>query len=121
MRVSGSFCARCGARLGPGAYFCPRCGTSIPVAPADAPTVATAPPPPHDAGREALLDSLRQAALGEYEILAELGRGGMAPRYPAHDRAPHPKDALKELAPGPPQRGEGKGERFKPEARTPAA
>src|SRR2546425_8171445 len=73
MRVSGSFCARCGARLGPGAYFCPRCGTSIPVAPADAPTVATAPPPPHDAGREALLDSLRQAALGEYEILAQRG------------------------------------------------
>src|SRR2546422_4815174 len=107
MRVSGSFCARCGARLGPGAYFCPRCGTSIPVAPADAPTVATAPPPPHDAGREALLDALRQAALGEYEILAELGRGGMATVYLAHDVALDRKVAIKVLAPALLQMGEG--------------
>src|SRR5438094_6907852 len=86
MRVSGSFCARCGARLGPGAYFCPRCGTGIPVAPANAPTVATAPPPPHDAGREALLDALRQAALGEYEILAELGRDRKSTRLNSSHR-----------------------------------
>src|SRR5438876_748868 len=121
MRVSGSFCARCGARLGPGAYFCPRCGTSIPVAPADAPTVATAPPPPHDAGREALLDALRQAALGEYEILAELGRGGMATVYLAHDVALDRKVAIKVLAPALLQMGEGMVERFKREARTAAA
>src|SRR3989449_10005012 len=98
MRVGGSFCARCGARLGPGAYFCPRCGTGIPVAPANAPTVATAPPPPHDAGREALLDALRQAALGEYEILAELGRGGLAPAYPAHGVGLDRKAAIKGIA-----------------------
>src|SRR3989454_1363804 len=121
MRVSGSFCARCGARLGPGAYFCPRCGTSIPVARADAPTVATAPPPPHDAGREALLDALRQAALGEYEILAELGRGGMATVYLAHDVALDRKVAIKVLAPALLQMGEGMVERFKREARTAAA
>src|SRR5881409_3095847 len=121
MRVSGSFCARCGARLGPGAYFCPRCGTGIPVAPANAPTVATAPPPPHDAGREALLDALRQAALGEYEILAELGRGGMATVYLAHDVALDRKVAIKVLAPALLQMGEGMVERFKREARTAAA
>jgi serine/threonine protein kinase len=121
MRVSGSFCARCGARVGPGAYFCPRCGTSIPVAPADAPTVATAPPPPHDAGRAALLDALRQAALGEYEILAELGRGGMATVYLAHDVALDRKVAIKVLAPALLQMGEGMVERFKREARTAAA
>ena len=121
MTVSGSFCARCGSRVGPGAYFCPRCGTSIPVAPADAPTVATAPPPPHDAGREALLDALRQAALGEYEILAELGRGGMATVYLAHDVALDRKVAIKVLAPALLQMGEGMVERFKREARTAAA
>src|SRR5881396_771212 len=121
MRVSGSFCARCGARLGPGAYFCPRCGTGIPVAPANAPTVATAPPPPHDAGREALLDALRQAALGEYEVLAELGRGGMATVYLAHDLALDRKVAIKVLAPALLHMGEGMVERFKREARTAAA
>src|SRR5213083_1886400 len=121
MRVSGSFCARCGARLGTRTYFCPRCGTGIPVAPANAPTVATAPPPPHDAGREALLDALRQAALGEYEILAELGRGGMATVYLAHDLALDRKVAIKVLAPALLLMGEGMVERFKCEARTSAA
>src|SRR5881296_4281135 len=121
MRVSGSFCARCGARLGPGAYFCPRCGTSIPVAPADAPTVATAPPPPHDAGRDAPVDALRQAALGEYEIFTELGRGGMATVYLAHDLALDRKVAIKVLAPALLAMGEGMVERFKREARTAAA
>src|SRR5213083_2115292 len=121
MRVSGSFCARCGARLGTRTYFCPRCGTGIPVAPANAPTVATAPPPPHDAGREALLDALRQAALGEYEVLAELGRGGMATVYLAHDLALERKVAIKVLAPALLLMGEGMVERFKREARTAAA
>src|SRR2546427_4945869 len=121
MRVSGSFCARCGARLGPGAYFCPRCGTTFPVAPADAPPVATAPPPPHDAGREALLDALRHATLGDYEILAELGRGGMATVYLAHDVALDRKVAIKVLAPALLAMGEGMVERFKREARTAAA
>src|SRR3989449_10266383 len=90
----GSFCARCGASVAPGAYFCPRCGTSIPIMPGDAgATVATA--------SHALLDALRQATLGAYEVLAEVGHGGMATGYPAHDPAPHRKVADKGLEAAP--------------------
>jgi serine/threonine protein kinase len=118
--VGGSaFCARCGTSLGAGAYFCPRCGTSIPVAPGDA--VTTAPIGAPDAGREALLDALRQATLGEYEILAELGHGGMATVYLAHDLPLDRKVAIKVLAPALLLMGEGMVERFKREARTSAA
>jgi serine/threonine protein kinase len=113
-----AFCARCGTSLGPGAYFCPRCGTSIPVAPDSATTV------PVDAahpGHDALLDALRQATLGEYEVLAMLGRGGMATVYLAHDLPLDRKVAVKVLAPALLLMGEGMVERFKREARTAAA
>jgi len=47
----------------------------------------------------AQIDALRQATLGEYEILAELGRGGMATVFLAHDLALDRKVAIKVLAP----------------------
>src|SRR2546426_12600301 len=83
-----SYCARCGTSLAPGAYFCLRCGTSVPVAPSGggatgAPPVRHAPPVEHNAQ----LDALRHPTLGEYEILAQLGRGGMAKGDPAPDLA----------------------------------
>src|SRR2546422_241631 len=112
-------CARCGTSLGPGALFCPRCGTSIPVARGDA--VKTIPiAQPADA-RGTMTDALRQATLGDYEILAELGRGGMATVYLAHDVALDRKVAIKVLAPALLAMGEGMVERFKREARTAAA
>ncbi len=77
--------------------------------------------PPSDIGRNAQLDALRQATLGEYEILAELGRGGMATVYLAHDLALDRKVAIKVLAPALLLIGEGMVERFKREARTAAA
>jgi serine/threonine protein kinase len=83
-------------------------------------TVATSshgPDPQHNAQ----LDALRQATLGEYELLAELGRGGMATVYLAHDLALDRKVALKVLAPALWLMGEGMTERFKREARTAAA
>ncbi|MGH7547239.1 MAG: serine/threonine-protein kinase, partial [Gemmatimonadales bacterium] len=119
MTVEGrSFCARCGTTLGQGAFFCPRCGTSIPVAPGETVATASAGAP---GGHNALLEALRHAALGEYEILAELGRGGMATVYLAHDLALDRKVAIKVLAPALLLMGEGMVERFKREARTAAA
>src|SRR5690242_4542006 len=114
MAPSDAACPQCGAGIGPGVYFCPRCGTGIPGAPA----TGVAPP---EAGRNAQIDALRQAALGEYEILAELGHGGMATVYLAHDLALDRKVAIKVLAPALLLMGEGMVERFKREARTAAA
>src|SRR6202165_2686575 len=119
MTEGRGFCTRCGTSLGAGASFCPRCGTSIPVTPSEA--VTTVPVATPEAAREALLDALRRATLGEYEILAELGRGGMATVYLAHDLPLDRKVAIKVLAPALLLMGEGRVERFKREARTAAA
>ncbi len=67
-----------------------------------------------------LLASLRQATMGDYEILAELGRGGMAVVYLAHDLALDRKVAIKVMLPGL-LAAEGAAERFKREARTAAS
>ncbi|HVH66501.1 MAG TPA: protein kinase [Gemmatimonadales bacterium] len=117
----GSPCPRCGAVVAPGSYFCPRCGTSVSVATAAAETTVTTSPRALDAQHSAQLDELRQATLGEYELLAELGRGGMATVYLAHDISLDRKVAIKVLAPALWMMGEGMIERFKREARTAAA
>src|SRR5207302_10329181 len=83
--------------------------------------VAAQPGEPRQVGHSAHLDSLRQAARGEYEVLAELGHGGMATVYLAHDLALDRKVAIKVLAPALLLMGEGMVERFKREARTAAA
>ncbi len=121
-----SYCARCGTSLAPGAYFCLRCGTSVPVTAgrASAQVAPPSPPPPRRPPSDApnaQLDALRHATLGEYEILAELGRGGMATVHLAHDLALDRKVAIKVLAPALLAMGEGMVERFKREARTAAA
>src|SRR6059036_586059 len=110
----GTLCTRCGASVAAGAYFCARYGTSIPIGSGDAgATVASA--------SHALLDALRQATLGAYEVLAEVGHGGMATVYLAHDLALDRKVAIKVLEPALLLMGEGMAERFKREARTAAA
>ena len=68
---------------------------------------------------EAALELLRHETLGEYEILAELGRGGMATVYLAHHIALERKVAIKVMAPA--LMDEGLAERFRREARTAAA
>ena len=70
----------------------------------------------------ALQEQLQDATLGDYEILAELGRGGMATVFLAHDLQLDRKVAIKVMHP---QLLEGFGmegmvERFKLEARTAA-
>jgi uncharacterized protein YjdB/alpha-tubulin suppressor-like RCC1 family protein len=69
---------------------------------------------------DAVLEALKQATLGDFEILRELGRGGMATVYLAHDIALDRKVAIKVMSPALLLMGEGMTERFKREARTAA-
>jgi serine/threonine-protein kinase len=62
---------------------------------------------------------LREETLGEYEILGELGRGGMATVYLAHDISLDRKVAIKVMSPA--LMDEGLAERFRREARTAAS
>ncbi|MGH7657952.1 MAG: serine/threonine-protein kinase, partial [Gemmatimonadales bacterium] len=64
--------------------------------------------------------ALRQATAGDYDILAELGRGGMAIVYLAHDFTLDRKVAIKVMFPSLLSE-EGTAERFKREARTAAS
>ncbi len=70
------------------------------------------------ASRE-LLERLRAATLGEYDIHSELGRGGMATVYLAHEISLDRKVAIKVMSPAM-VHGTGMVERFKREARTAA-
>lgn len=67
-----------------------------------------------------LLETLRAAALGEYEVFAELGSGGMATVFLAHDIQLDRKVAIKVMLPVL-LLGDGMVERFKLEARTAAS
>src|SRR5438128_9345552 len=116
----GVSCPSCGTIIPPGSSFCPHCGTGIPLTPID-PTLGPGPGRPAGGQYNAQLDALRKATLGEYEILAELGHGGMAAVYLAHDLTLDRKVAIKVLAPALLLMGEGMVERFKREARTAAA
>jgi uncharacterized protein YjdB len=64
-----------------------------------------------------IVDRLRRATLGEFDILRPLGRGGMAAVFLAHEIALDRKVAIKVMSPGL-VLGEGMVERFKQEAIT---
>jgi len=66
---------------------------------------------------ESVLERLRSATVGDYDIGAELGRGGMAAVFLAHDLRLDRKVAIKVMAPGI-MLGEGMVERFHQEAVT---
>jgi serine/threonine-protein kinase len=68
-------------------------------------------------GREELQERLGAATRGEFEILGELGRGGMATVFLARDSGLGRKVAIKVMSPELVY-GEGMVERFKREART---
>jgi serine/threonine protein kinase len=72
-----------------------------------------------DRAAQELLERLRIATLGEYDILGELGRGGMATVYLAHELSLDRKVAIKVMLPAM-LTGPGMVERFKREARTAA-
>ncbi|MDH5283650.1 MAG: Ig-like domain-containing protein, partial [Gemmatimonadota bacterium] len=84
--------------------------------------VATAvlPAAPDRDPMEEVVELVKKATIGEYEILKELGRGGMASVYLAHDIALDRKVAIKVMSPALLLMGEGMSERFRREARTAA-
>ncbi|MHB1297953.1 MAG: protein kinase domain-containing protein [Gemmatimonadaceae bacterium] len=116
MMATSTVCQRCHVPVRPGARFCANCGADVSAEQGNVPTRQfTATQTMHDE----LLARVRHAALGEYEILAELGRGGMATVYLAHDIQLDRKVALKVMLPSLLE-GEDMIERFRLEARTAA-
>ncbi len=98
-------CFRCNAPLEAGVKYCPACGLSV--------------SGEHTAPLPTLLQVLRQATLGEYEIVQEIGQGGMATVYMAHEIALDRKVAIKVMSPQY-VHGAEMIARFKREARTAA-
>src|SRR5215213_8578393 len=109
------WCASCGEFLLQNEETCPKCGTpgiprpdshSIPVelTEDDSPWVE-------------VVARLRRATLGEFEIGHELGRGGMAAVFLAHELSLHRDVAIKVMSPGL-LMGDGMIDRFRREAIT---
>lgn len=117
-----SFCATCGAQVTAGAAFCTHCGSAVEPVPGLVATGSRRPSAETIATEEQrLLKLLRDATLGEYEVAAEIGRGGMAVVYLGHDLALDRKVAIKVMSPALTLMDRGIQERFKREARTAAA
>src|SRR6476660_673087 len=106
-------CKSCGQQLLPTDLTCPHCGTTAEHAVA----ATTEPPFEPSADLDDIVARLRRATLGEYEIGRELGRGGMAAVFSAHDLALDRKVAIKVMSPGL-VLGGGMTERFRQEAIT---
>ncbi|MGH7613635.1 MAG: protein kinase domain-containing protein [Gemmatimonadales bacterium] len=114
-------CSQCQSPLAPGALFCSRCGfdvSGVQGGLATAKVAVAADPEDPQAG---LLEELRRATLGDFDIAGELGRGGMATVFLAHEIALDRKVAIKVMSPALLQGGRGMADRFKREARTAAA
>jgi uncharacterized protein YjdB len=109
------WCASCGEFLLQAEEACPKCGTpGIP-----RPESHTIPYELTEADSpwNEVLARLRRATLGEFEIGHELGRGGMAAVFLAHELSLHRDVAIKVMSPGL-LMGDGMIERFKREAIT---
>src|SRR5688500_2049304 len=104
------FCSRCGSEVSSKSKFCPSCGLDL---------TATTPVHALATGAVAELDLVREALSSEYEILGELGRGGMAPVFRARDKHREREGAGKVL-PCSLAFGAGVVERFQREAGTAA-
>ncbi|HXI19715.1 MAG TPA: serine/threonine-protein kinase, partial [Gemmatimonadales bacterium] len=115
MTTEVATCRHCGAALPPGARFCQNCGSDV----TGDHTVSRETASSSKSTQEMVLDLLRQETLGEYEVMGELGRGGMATVYLAQDLALDRRVAIKVVTT--PLLDEGLAERFRREARTAAS
>ncbi len=82
------FCSRCGSEITGKSKFCPSCGLDL---------MATTPVHAIATGVLQELDLVRESLAAEYEIIEELGRGGMAMVYRAKDRQLEREVAIKVL------------------------
>ncbi|MEO8636068.1 MAG: protein kinase [Gemmatimonadales bacterium] len=122
--IAPSFCARCGNPVTAGAHFCTVCGDDVSGQQGSLATEQFVATPARAGGADGMWQEqehlLREATIGEYDILGELGRGGMAAVYLAHEMALDRKVAIKVMSPAL-VHGDGMVERFKREARTAAS
>jgi serine/threonine protein kinase len=132
-------CSHCATDLGPGDRFCPQCGAGpfvcagcsepLPEGALSCPSCGTPAYPTaihepdassqdeQESAWAEVAERLRRATLGEFEIGRELGRGGMAAVFLAHEISLARKVAIKVMSPGL-LMGEGMIDRFKREAIT---
>jgi len=118
MPTQTAACRHCGQPVSSGARFCQNCGADVSVEQSEMATISYG-GPARKSAQDSALELLRQETLGEYEILDELGRGGMATVYLAHDIALDRRVAIKVMSTALPD--EGLAERFRREARTAAS
>ncbi|TDJ56578.1 MAG: hypothetical protein E2O47_01875 [Gemmatimonadetes bacterium] len=106
-------CRNCGQVLQLGDRFCPLCGVSKTTSFVAGDGGATEISSPWDL----ILAKLRRATIGEFDIKGEIGRGGMAAVYLAHEVALDRKVAIKVMSPSL-LMGQGMAQRFRQEAVT---
>jgi tRNA A-37 threonylcarbamoyl transferase component Bud32 len=108
------FCQRCGTDCPDNASFCAKCGNDL------AATTPLAALKEQESPRKAEVDLVRKALKDDYEVVAEIGRGGMATVYQGREKMLDREVAIKVL-PGRLAHDEEFVERFLREARTAAS
>jgi serine/threonine-protein kinase len=106
-------CTTCGRATTTADRYCGFCGAKLDAENATPTDDSTGPHRPHT---DRIQTALRTATIGEYDIAGEIGRGGMAVVFLAHDLSLNRKVAIKALLPEL-LYTEGMDRRFKHEAR----